>query len=238
VSGVFPEEVIVTEHPDVTFSGFSETAFDLLESLRQHPHIEQYRKLKPELDQHLVVPFKQYRDDLAVNWVLPNALPLETERNVFSRLLKNDFGAGGCHHHLWMSFYRKDHTRLRDLQFAHNINPDGFTVGVYAGRHAPEILDYTLKRVHESSAEFAMLLNSLLEKGGWSFNYDLGKGSGTVEHMLAEPLTEVPANLRQASGVWIYTEFPREQVAHWRSDLVLHVLKAIRDLWPVYRFLL
>ena len=52
---------------------------------------ERYRKEKEVLKRAITEPFKRYRDDLALNWVIPNALPFETEKNVFSRILKNIF---------------------------------------------------------------------------------------------------------------------------------------------------
>ena len=120
---------IVPEPLDLTFEGFAPEAFAILERLRDEPHIAQYRKEKAGIKRYITEPFKRFRDDLVVNWVLPNRLDFETEKNVFSRLLKNDFGAGGCHHHLWMAFYRPGRRRLTDVQLAPCITPDGFTMG-------------------------------------------------------------------------------------------------------------
>ena len=59
----------------------------MLDRLRDEPHIDQYKSEKPGVTDHLKAPFRRYRDDLVVNWVLPNRLDFETERYVFSRLL-------------------------------------------------------------------------------------------------------------------------------------------------------
>ncbi|MBT8400041.1 MAG: hypothetical protein KJO98_06170, partial [Rhodothermia bacterium] len=114
--------------------GFGEDAFRLLGRLQQRPTVSEYQRLKDELDVAVVTPFKEYRDDLVVNLVLPNRLPLETEKNVFSRFPKNDFGAGGAHSHLWFSFYRLGEKRLTDIQIVHSLSADSFTLGLYLHR--------------------------------------------------------------------------------------------------------
>ena len=119
--------------PDLTFGGFPAAGLDALARLKADPHIGRYREEKADLKRSVEAPFKQYRDDLALNWVIPNGLPFETEKGVFSRILKNDFGAGGAHHHLWMAFYRTGRTRLTDLQLSHAVYPDGFRWALYAG---------------------------------------------------------------------------------------------------------
>ena len=115
----------------LTFDGFPDEGWDALERLRAEPHIGRYQEEKAVLDRAVTAPFKRYRDDLAVNWVLPNGLPFETEKNVFSRILKNDFGRGGSHSHLWMAFYRPPRKRLTDIQLSHAVYPDAFRWGLY-----------------------------------------------------------------------------------------------------------
>ncbi|WP_243663954.1 hypothetical protein [Rhodothermus marinus] len=130
---VAPEELTALVPPVRTFEGFAPEAFEALARLKSRPHIEQYRQEKPALRRYVQEPFRRLRDDLVVNWVLPNSLALETERNVFSRFLKNDFGAGGCYAHYWMAFYRQGRRRLADVQLIVSLHADGLRVGVYAG---------------------------------------------------------------------------------------------------------
>ena len=140
---------IVPEPLSLHFEGFSEDAFAVLERLRAHPHIEQYRAEKDAITHFVTDPFKRYRDDLALGWVLPNGLPFETEKNVFSRLLKNDFGAGGCHHHQWMAFYRPPRRRLTDVQLSHSLYPDGFAFGLYVGEYAKGLFPHVKAQMQE-----------------------------------------------------------------------------------------
>lgn len=220
----------------LAFEGFSPEAFALLKRLRENPHIEQYRLEKEAIRQYLTEPFKRYRDDLVVNWVLPNRLALETEKNVFSRLLKNDFGAGGCHHHLWMAFYRPDRRRLTDVQLSHSINPDGFSIGLYVGGYAKDLLRQAKDRIVTAPDTFRLLLNALLTKD-YCFSYYTGTGAGETLHVNNTPLDAVPEDLPNATSLWIRTVFPRADVLRWQGQLVAHALEGIRTLWPLYSFL-
>lgn len=232
----FPETLFIPETLDCTFAGFGEDAFAILDRLKAHPHIDQYRQEKPAIAQQLTGPFKQYRNDLVVNLVLPNRLPWETERNVFSRLLKNDFGAGGCHHHLWMSFYRPGTKRVQDLQLAHSISPDGFTVGLYAGDHMRQVMPQVQHQITAQPEAFRTHLATLLPT--FEVRYYLGTGKKRTRHPISTPDAFHPDDLAKATGLWVRHTFPRADVIRWQADLLHRSLAAVQVLWPLYRFLL
>ena len=215
---------------DLRFEGFSEEAFAILERLRAHPHIERYRQEKAAIRAHLIEPFRRYRDDLVVAFVLPNRLAFETERGVFSRLLKNDFGAGGCHHHLWLSFYRPGLRRLTDVQLAHTIRPDGFTVGLFVGERMGPIFTSARRRMLREPEAFLGLINPLLHVK------KLIAGNGRKRTVFTEPLEEIPEALAKAKSLWVRQTFARADVLRWRGDLVKHSLAVVRALWPLYRY--
>ena len=88
-SNIFlPPEATSQPLPDgeSPFQGFSLETFGLLGRLEAAPHISTYRSEHGNIREYLDGPFKAYRDALVLSWVLPNQLPFETERNVFSRL--------------------------------------------------------------------------------------------------------------------------------------------------------
>lgn len=216
---------------DLTFEGFSREAFDVLTRLRAQPHIAQYRLEKPAIRRALQEPFKRYRDDLVLNWVIPNRLGFETEKNVFSRLLKNDFGAGGCHHHLWLAFYRPGRKRLTDLQLSHAIDPDGLSVGLYVGDYAKDALARARHNIEADPAGFRAALNPLLATGAWQFDV-YRRGTRTRHH---GPIATMPDELPRADALWIGTAFSRADVLAWGSDVVRHAIEALRAVWPAYR---
>ena len=220
----------------VSFDGFGDEAFQTLQAIKEAPRIETYRSLKPVIDRAITKPFKQFRDDLVVNWVLPNALPFETERNVFSRLLKNDFGAGGCHHHLWMAFYRMGLRRLSDLQLAHTIRESGFSTSLYIGENAPALFKQMKAHIMANPAFFMQQVNPILEIEQWSFRIRPHKEKGFIEY--ENPLSKLPDELERSKGIWWRTFYNKDTILNRGQSLLASALHSVNDLWPLYIFLL
>ncbi len=219
---------------DLRFEGFSAEAFEVLGRLRDNPTVEQYRREKDQIQRLVMAPFRAFRDDLVVNVVLPNHLVLETERNVFSRILKNDFGAGGSNSHLWMSFYRPDRSRLSDLQPFHGIEPDGFYSGLHVGGRDRSIVA-NMKRAFALDPDGLLeLLNERLDVGGWTLEITRGSGGSGQKLVTTRPLAELPVLVQKASSFSMWREFPAAQVVAWREELVLHAARAMADIWPLY----
>ncbi|MES3628967.1 MAG: hypothetical protein PPP56_02255 [Longimonas sp.] len=229
------ESLSITDPPRCTFTGWTPEVFEMLARLRETPHIDQYNKEKPDLHELLKDPFKRYRDDLVVNWVLPSRLDFETERYVFSRLLKNDFGAGGCHDNLWMAFYRPHTKRLKDVQISHRIDPDGFQVGIFVGAHATDLLRQAKQRIQQAPEVYLQHVNACLRRDRWRFYYRTGRSEPTTH---TDPLDALPDAVHNADGIWLRRFMPRDQVLDWGSDLVAEALSAVRRVWPIYRFYL
>ena len=232
------EEMHRPETLEHSFEGWTPEVFEMLDRLRAEPHIDQYKKEKPGVTGHLKDPFRRYRDDLVVNWVLPNRLGLETERNVFSRLLKNDFGAGGCHDHLWMSFYRPETKRLEDVQITHRVSPDGFAIGVYVGAYATDLLEQAKARIQYAPATYLDLVNPLLEAEGWRFYTHSGSGENEETVVYTDPLDSVPASVSGADGIYARHYISREETLALGPKLVDRALDLVFDVWPIYRFYL
>lgn len=227
------DQWVLPDPLDLTFEGFAPEAFALLDRLREHPHIEQYRKEKQGIQRSITEPFKRFRDDLVVNWVLPNRLDFETEKNVFSRLLKNDFGAGGCHHHLWMSFYRPGLRRLTDVQLSHSITPNGFSTGLFVGDYATALLQQAKDRIAAEPAQFLDLVNPLLQRKIGIYHR---AGKQKRKTVYDEPLDELPPELSKATGFFIRCYVCREEAQTAEGRLVRWSLDRLRCLWPLYQF--
>lgn len=233
-------ELVVPDTPDLTFAGWAPEAFTVLDRLRAHPHIDQYRKEKEggDLARLIKEPFKRYRDDLVVNFVLPNRLDWETEKNVFSRLLKNDFGAGGCHHHKWMAFYRPGRRRLTDVQLSHSLSPDGLDIGLFVGGYAKELVAQAMTRIGNRPERFLALVDPLLERPGWRLAYAQTTTRRGTRVVHEAPLGTVPNDLTQGKSLWVRRLLPREEVVSQKGDVLRLVLDTTVDLWPLYRFYL
>jgi len=221
-----------------SFEGWSPEVFEMLDRLRAEPHIDQYKEEKPGVTEHLKDPFRRYRDDLVVNWVLPNRLGFETEKHVFSRLLKNDFGAGGCHDHLWMSFYRPETRRLEDVQITHRVSPDGFAVGVYVGAYADALLDQAKARIRAAPSTYLDLVNPLLARDAWRFYTHRGSGQNERTDVYERPLDAIPDSVETADGVYVRHYIGRDETLERGPALVGYALDLVFEVWPIYRFYL
>ena len=227
---VAPEALMQTEPLMLSFEGFRSEAFAALARLKAHPHIEQYRREKPVLRRHVQEPFKRLRDDLVANWVLPSALALETERNVFSRFLKNDFGAGGCYAHYWMAFYRKGRRRLADVQLIVSLHADGLRVGVYAGEPARAVWQAVRARLPEAGEDIWRSIVPLLQ-------FKIYSRRGDVRWVcVQEDLHRLPTLLKGAEGIWVGRTLPRAEVLQRGPEVVPWILASWRMVWPLYRF--
>ncbi len=216
---------------DVRFGGFRAEALRILERLKAEPHIGQYRREKAAIDAEIVRPFKAYRDDLALHFVLPNGLDLETERNVFSRLLKNDFGAGGCNHHYWMAFYRRGGRRLHEVQVVSSLRPDGFDVGLYAPAANPALVRRVAARIAAHEADFRAAAGPLLE-AGWRLELDAPRRGPLVFTDLDEALPLV-----RTRDVWCGAALSAEEATAAGPGLVGWAIERFAAAWPLYRFL-
>ncbi|MEM6328137.1 MAG: hypothetical protein AAF791_13570 [Bacteroidota bacterium] len=220
----------------LSFEGFPAEGLDALARLRTEPHIERYRKEKEVLTRAITAPFKRYRDDLVLNWVLPNGLPFETERNVFSRILKNDFGAGGSHSHLWMSFYRPPRKRLTDVQLSHAVHPDAFRWGLYIGEYSKDLFRAARQRLADEPTEALSLLNGLLARGyRLAFAPHVTKPEGHPE--FEDELGALPEGIHRAKGIWVMRRIQREEMDALGPRLVAQAIEEQEALWPLYLFL-
>lgn len=225
--------LFLPERLDLRFEGFSAESFEVLARLRLRPSVDQYRLEKDAVANYVMGPFKQFRDDLVVNLVLPNHLSLETEKNVFSRLLKNDFGAGGCHSHIWMSFYRPGYTRLSDFQPFHAITHDSFLCGLHAGGRDPSIARAACAALLADVPSALADLNRLLKAGEWTFSVE--SASGGKKFASTGELEAFPDWIARARHLSIYRTFPRDKVISWRGNLIRYAIRATADIWPLYQ---
>lgn len=229
-------EIAVVKPSPAAFPGFKSDAFGILDRLREEPHLETYRREKKSVESLIQAPFRLYRDDVVAGFVLPNHLDLETERNVFSRILKNDFGRGGTHHHYWMSFYRPGRSRLRDLQFIHSLHPDTFRIGISASTVGASMLRHVKKRIAAEPAAFANLVLPAIASTGAMLRLTVGAETLTIDDL--PTLSDWLPQLQKATAIRLMRAIPKQEVLELEAGLVGVALDVVRDLWPVYHFLI
>lgn len=239
--------------PELHFPGFTPDSFAVLDRLAAKPDLEQYRlergappeggapgQLGPDrIGAHIKAPFAAYRDDLVVNFVAPSALRFETDRGVFSRLPKNDFGKGGCKSNLWMAFYRPPRKRLTDAQLSHCIKPEGFHVGLFVGPYGRALLTHAKARITDDPDRFLAALAACFDSGPGQtrFSYRVRHRGALTPRAHLAPLDAVPDDLARAQDLAVRTTLPRDHVIARGPALVTDAFTVLRRLWPLYRAL-
>lgn len=129
---------------------FSPTTFDLLAALHSNPRGEEYVSRKEDFRVHVEEPLQRLLERVAKS--LPTLITneIETEKQVFGRILKNDWGRGGAWDFYWGAFYPKGGKRQTDARLFVAVQPDAFVYGFAIGQYAAEQGRRFLRHCRES----------------------------------------------------------------------------------------
>lgn len=110
--------------------------FALLEGLKATPTAEYYQAHKGEFAAIVEEPLRAILG--ATVKLLPDQVlaAMETDKNLFGRILKNDYGRGGAWPFYWGALYPKGGTRTGDAQLFVSLEPRGFVIGFSVGDYS------------------------------------------------------------------------------------------------------
>ncbi len=116
-------------------AAFTSKTFELLAGIHESPTKAYYDAHKPDFQQYVEQPFQALMREVAVK--LPQAVTdiMETEKRIFGRILKNDWGKGGAWDFCWGAFYPKGSKRTDDAQLSMWINHNRLEFGFYIGEN-------------------------------------------------------------------------------------------------------
>jgi len=141
---------------------FGKKAFELLSELHEHPLQSFYEEHAEEFDATIEAPLKRLMSGVA------NALPanitdmLETQKGLFSRIPKNDYGRGGAWDFYWGAFYPKGGKRIADPQLFVFVSANVLRFGFYIGDYGTDPRKRFVKNCSEHSAILKKLLEPML----------------------------------------------------------------------------
>jgi len=128
----FYENLINVNNKEIMFG---EEAFSLMQQLRENPNVSYYTANKAIYLEKIEEPFHSLMRKISSKFPESILKEMETEKNLFSRIPKNDYGKGGIYDYYWGAFYPKESKRTDSLQLYVMITPDvfrfGFDIGVY-----------------------------------------------------------------------------------------------------------
>lgn len=204
---------------------FSNETFKLLDDLYEHQTKDFYQKHKDEFQQYVEDPLQDLMN--AVAGELPERITerMETQKEVFARIPKNDFGRGGAWDFYWGAFYPKGGKRIQDAQLFMWINRNRLEFGFYIGEGGQEKRDTFLKNVRANRQLFEYRLRDLMSAHVRVYGARddfIGRDNGidrdsvTIEQWLQDPLAEKIrfAKVLSAEEVLSYSfDQLREQIA-------------------------
>jgi 5-methylcytosine-specific restriction protein B len=161
-TGLQPEQIELVDDMEEPQSGrgyFSARTFDMLQALHAEPQRAFYLEHKEAFKVHLKEPFQRLMHDVAARLPAAITATMETERNVFARILKNDFGQGGAWDFYWGAFYPQGGKRIADPQLSMWINHELLEFGFYIGDYG----NASRQRFQRNSQEHYEVLVELLE---------------------------------------------------------------------------
>ncbi|MDI3524173.1 MULTISPECIES: DUF2461 family protein [Kosmotoga] len=153
----------IVETPPGTFSDglFTEKTFELLDQLHENPTRAFYHERSGEFDKYVVEPVKELMTTVASKLPKEMKEKLETEKSIFGKIPKNDFGRGGAWDHFWGAFYPRGRKRIESAQLFVWINRDvmryGFSIGMYGGSDAKVFT----KNLRENARQIIHIFNEM-----------------------------------------------------------------------------
>ena len=153
----------VNEEPDFHKCPFSSKTFDLLERLQQNPTREFYQKHREDFKKHVEEPFQELFRSVAssLNPLIQDLM--ETEKGLFARIVKNDFGRGEAWDFYWGALYPRGGKRITDAQLYLWINASRLEFGFYIGEYGSEQRNRFVQNVKRNHKILSGKLRALLD---------------------------------------------------------------------------
>jgi hypothetical protein len=132
-SGKSTVTVPVKENESILESVFSRDTFGLFKQLHENPTRKFYSDNKEAFKEKIENPFQGMFRLLAKQMPKNIANDLEIKKNLFSRILKNDYGRGGAWDYYWGAFYPKGGKRIKGAQLFAFLDKNGLSFGATVG---------------------------------------------------------------------------------------------------------
>ncbi len=219
-------------HGDVLFD---KKAFELLAGLREHPLQSFYEEHADEFDAAIEAPLRRLMSNVASALPASITAALETQKRIFSRIPKNDYGKGGAWDFYWGAFYPKGGKRTADAQFYVFISSMGLRYGFYIGDYGIDPKRQFAENCREYGTELKALLEPALAGADFRFgdtSRSLGSslpstdgGKLTWSEWLSNP---------EAYGVGVTVESSPDLVVKVsEADITAQVVKTFERLFPL-----
>ena len=148
---------------------FEKQAFDLLGGLHENPRVNFYEAHSEEFDEAIEKPLQRLMSNVAGALPASTTNGLETQRRIFSRIPKNDYGRGGAWDFYWGAFYPKGGKRTAEPQLYVFISAKNLRFGFYIGDYGVESRKRFVKNCGEHVAALKRLLEPMFSENDFVF---------------------------------------------------------------------
>jgi len=210
--------------------GLSARSFELLDGLTAEPTRDYYNHHRDEIQRHVEKPLQSLL--LAAAEALPAEAReiLETEKRLFSRIVKNDYGRGGAWPYYWGALYPRGKKRISAPQLFVQVRSDSLEFGFALGDHANEASRNLRDRLARDSSPAQQRVEDQLEGLGFAFGSHERLESGESFSSLDDWLTNSPAD--EAPEVRRLLR-PEEVLAKSFDELAEEIAQAFEALYPL-----
>lgn len=207
---------------------FKPRAFELLRMLDENPTTSLYQKHKADFRSTIELPFRVLFAAIAERLTDQMKAALETEKRLFARFPKNDYGKGGAWPFYWGAFYPKGSQRVSGIQLFVTIGTTYVTYGFYIGDPDGEAAERVAATLRDSKLRGALKLDSILS------TYSFGREEGERRKERFETLADVLSNgtdrdLLDIRRIVPWTEASSRSVDDFATDIA----ESFVELFPL-----
>ncbi len=232
-----PITPIIASRANSRFPGFSIDAFRLLESYREQPIGDSFNKTRDQFANLLMQPMALLVKDLAPGVQATFGPLVETEKNIISRIRKNDYGKGGIHYHYWAAFFPRELKRITGTQLFVYMHPDSISAGFAFGEKADGFLGRLKSNLDATDFDFESYVEHLASCGLRMAEFDAsGRRDGTESECTLAKFTN---RIEGRSRFIVERRWQRDEAAQLGPDLgtLIHeVLQAVCPLFAMASF--
>jgi 5-methylcytosine-specific restriction protein B len=163
---------------------------------------------------------------------------LETEKNIFSRILKNDYGRGGAWPWYWGAFYPKGGKRTEGAQLFASLNRHDLEFGFSLSDYGQDVRKRFVHHCKQHGAELSRLLRDTLSDPDLIFGSreKYRRQDGVNEEKLIQPPTwrEWLESPGEVTNIRVVHALPAQDAAHGsEGDLIELVRSTFESLFPL-----
>lgn len=219
-------DVEIVVDPD---AAFTKEAFALLSMLEQTPTMVCYHAHEEAFREQVIGPFQTVFREAIQRLPRPFTERMETEKNLFSRVPKNDYGQGGAWSHYWGALSLRGMKKTESAQLLLWMNHEYLECGFTIGHYADEVVDRFQRNCQRHRHQLALWLGETLSPDVFTM------GSATDDDgELLQPLTFTEwLNAIDRFGFRITRQLlPDEVLQHSKNQLCDVIAQTFQQLYP------